>query len=123
MIGTMFFALYEDTGDSALRALARSWLADADVEATEEEDTLDRKLARSRWAALIKRVYEVNPLACPKCGQEMRIIAFIEKRDQYDVIEGILKHCGLWREPVSRAPPKFILEPEYIPMDEFLANF
>ena len=97
--------------------------ADADVKPAEEEDTIDRKLARSRWAALIKRVYEVDPLVCPHCGQQMRIIAFIEKHNQYDVIEGILKHCNLWREPVSRAPPQFILEPEYIPMDEFLANF
>jgi len=95
----------------------------ADVDIVVEDDTLQRKLARSRWAALIKRVYEVDPLVCPHCGKEMRIIAFIEKSDQYDVIEEILKHCNLWREPVSRAPPKFTLEPEYIPMDEFLADF
>ncbi len=97
--------------------------AEQEVEMLEEADTLDRKLARSRWAALIKRVYEVDPLVCPHCGKQMRIIAFIEKRDQYDVIEGILKHCGLWRVPTSRAPPGFTLEPEYIPMDEFLADF
>ena len=97
--------------------------ANVDVEIAEEEDSLDRKLARSRWAALIKRVYEVDPLRCPKCNSEMRIIAFIEKHNQDDVIEGILKHCNLWREPVSRAPPKFTLEPEYIPIDEFLADF
>ena len=96
-----------------------------------EEDTLDRKFARSRWAALIKRVFEVDPLICPHCGKEMRIIAFIEKHNQYDLIERILKHCNLWREPAKRAcpefnrraPPKFTLEPTYIPMDEFLANF
>jgi len=98
-------------------------IAELEGEGAEEEDTLDRKLARSRWAALIKRVYEVDPLLCPHCGKQMRIIAFIEKKDQYDVIGRILKHCNLWREPVSRAPPKFTLEPEYIPMVEFLADF
>ena len=72
---------------------------------------------------MIQKVYEIDPLKCPKCGEQMRIIAFIEKRDQPDVVEKILKHCNLWKEPVSRAPPKFTLEPEYIPMDEFLANF
>ena len=56
------------------------------------------------WAALIKRVYEVDPLLCPKCGGSMKIVAFIEKRDQADVIERILKHCGLWDRPASRAP-------------------
>ncbi len=86
--------------------------AEPDVEIAEDEDTLDRKLARSRWAALIKRVYEEDPLICPHCGQQMRIIAFIEKRNQYDVIERILKHCNLWREPAKRAPPKFSLESE-----------
>ena len=42
--------------------------------------------ARKRWAALIKQVYETNPLTCPKCGSEMKIIAFIERR-QTQVVE------------------------------------
>ncbi len=29
------------------------------------------------WATLIKRVYEVDPLACPRCGGRMKVIAFI----------------------------------------------
>ena len=28
------------------------------------------------WARLIKKIYEVDPLICPKCGGNMRIIAF-----------------------------------------------
>jgi hypothetical protein len=27
---------------------------------------------------LIKRVYEIDPLACPQCGGQMKVIAFIE---------------------------------------------
>jgi hypothetical protein len=54
------------------------------------------------WAALIKCVYEVDPLKCPKCGGEMRIISFI---DEDAIIEKILRHCGLWRETPTRAPP------------------
>ena len=88
-----------------------------------EEDSPDGKICRSRWAAMIQKVFEVNPMICPRCGKEMRIISFIEKRDQPDVVEKILKHCDLWREPKPRAPPKFVLEHEYIPMDEFLADF
>ena len=52
---------------------------------------------------LIKRVYEVDPLACPHCGGQMKVVAFIEP-PQAEVIEKILRHCGLWREPNSRAP-------------------
>ena len=97
-------------------------LANAEVEVA-DEDTLQRKVCRSRWSAMIQKVYEIDPLKCPKCGEQMHIIAFIEKKEQQDVVKKILKHCNLWKEPKTRAPPKFILEPEYIPMDEFLADF
>ena len=64
----------------------------------------------STWAMLIKRVYEVDPLECPHCGGAMRIISFIE-RCQADLIERILRHCGLWEGPLRsnagpRAPPE-----------------
>ncbi len=29
------------------------------------------------WYAWIKRTYEVDPLVCPSCGGEMKVIAFI----------------------------------------------
>ncbi|MCE9555340.1 MAG: transposase [Planctomycetes bacterium] len=63
----------------------------------------------SVWAMLIKRIYEIDPLQCPKCGGAMKIISFIE-RGQTDVIERILKHCGLWEGPIRtfagpRPPP------------------
>ena len=57
---------------------------------------------RMTWAALIKCVYEVDPLKCPKCGGQMKIISFIE---QNDVIEKILQHCGLWKDPAAHPPP------------------
>ena len=56
------------------------------------------------WAMLIKRVYEVDPLSCPECGGQMKVVAFIEP-PQGDVIEDILKHCGLWQARAPRAPP------------------
>jgi hypothetical protein len=34
--------------------------------------------ALSAWAMLIKRVYEVDPLECPCCGGQMKIVSFIE---------------------------------------------
>jgi hypothetical protein len=63
----------------------------------------------STWAMLIKRLDEIDPLACPHCGAAMKIVSFIECR-QRDVIERILRHCGLWegrlRTPTSvRGPP------------------
>jgi len=56
------------------------------------------------WAMLIKRVYEVDPLSCPRCGSEMAVVAFIDP-PQGEVIEKILRHCGLWRHSAARPPP------------------
>jgi hypothetical protein len=96
---------------------------------TDDSDTPYRKLCRMRWAALIKRVYEVDPLCCPQCGGTMAIVSFIEQKDQADVIKRILKHCQLWNDYPARAPPQpvdnehFELEIERIDFDEFLMGF
>jgi len=72
-----------------------------------EPDTPYRRKARMTWAALIKAVYELDPLKCPNCGGTMRIVSFIEKH-QSEVVEKILRHCGLWREAAPRPPPKAV---------------
>jgi len=56
---------------------------------------------KKRWSYFIRKVYETDPLICPKCCGQMRIISFI---DQADVIKKILQHLGLWEE--SHAPPE-----------------
>jgi len=56
---------------------------------------------KKRWSYFIRKVYETDPLVCPKCQGEMRIISFV---DQPDVIKKILQHLGLWEE--SHAPPQ-----------------
>ena len=57
---------------------------------------------------LIQHVYQVDPLTCPKCGGRMKIIGFVEAR-QDDVIRKILEHCDLWHpppDPPPRGPPR-----------------
>jgi late competence protein required for DNA uptake (superfamily II DNA/RNA helicase) len=44
------------------------------------------------WAEMIKKVYEIDPLICPKCGGTMRIVSFIE---DYKVIDKIIKYLKL----------------------------
>jgi len=41
------------------------------------------------WARLIKKIYEVDPLVCPRCGGDMRVIAFIE---DYRIVKKILDY-------------------------------
>ena len=69
------------------------------------------------WAALIRRVYETDPLTCPRCGAKMKVVSFIETH-QGEVIDKILRghQSGamvdrLWEGPLRtlanpRAPPK-----------------
>ena len=59
--------------------------------------------ARTAWARLIQKVYEVDPMLCPRCGEEMRLMALIEDPP---VIEKILKHLHLWDpRPSGPDPP------------------
>jgi len=72
------------------------------------------------WRELIKKIWNTDPLLCPKCGGEMRLISLIEDRQ---VIEDILRHLSLWEEkdgPSGLAPPEppFRLELTYAPVDD-----
>jgi len=51
-----------------------------------------RRIPSAKWRELIKKVWEADPLLCPKCAREMRIVALIDDRA---VIERILRHLGL----------------------------
>jgi hypothetical protein len=71
------------------------------------ESEVSPKEFRKNWARLIQKIYNVDPLLCPKCLGSMRIISFIEDSE---IIKKILKHLELWdvrRKPPARAngPP------------------
>jgi hypothetical protein len=61
----------------------------------------DSKAFRKSWARLIQKIYEVDPLVCPRCQGIMRIISFIEDKQ---VIRAILEHLGIWLVR-ARPPP------------------
>ncbi len=81
-----------------LRAKADAATAPAVPEAEpppRSDDAAFRRRCRMRWAALVKRVYEVDPLNCPNCGGTMAVVSFITQ-----------EHCGLAdHQPPARAPP------------------
>jgi hypothetical protein len=52
------------------------------------EDKLQR-IPSQGWAEMIRKVYEVDPMLCPKCGGRMKIIAFIT---DYSVVDRIINH-------------------------------
>jgi len=73
-------------------------------------DSPQRTAARSRWARLLARIYEVFPLLCPDCSAEMRVLAFIAAAEPVD---DILRHLGLPATPPplspARGPPQHAL--------------
>lgn len=63
--------------------------------------SLSRKRFKKNWARLIQKIYNIDPLKCPKCNGKMRIVAFIEEEA---VIKKILSHLNLWL-PQYHDPP------------------
>ena len=61
-----------------------------------EPDTELRRRARAAWAKLIYRVYEIDPLICPWCDAEMRVIEVIHDGA---AIRKILASTDRWPVP------------------------
>jgi hypothetical protein len=62
----------------------------------------DRMRPRYRsWAELMRRAFEADVLACPRCGGRMVVLATL---DDPAVIRRILTHLGLSLEPGEAAP-------------------
>ncbi len=64
----------------------------------EEESEFTDRTSRKAWARLLTKVYELDPMICPKCGSEMRVIAVIRNPPE---IRKILKHL----RKIGRPPP------------------
>jgi len=62
-----------------------------------EMETVSSKASKRSWARLIQKVYEVDPLVCPKCRNEMKIIAVITDPSEVNKILECLKR--------NNAPP------------------
>ena len=61
--------------------------------------------ASSTWARLIKLVYEVDPLICPKCGADMAVIAIIHEPVEVKRILDHLLKTGRAPPGVTAGPP------------------
>jgi len=71
---------------------------------SQDDDEFTRR-ARLSWAKLIRRVYEVDPLLCPFCGSEMKILAFIVDFGTAKAIRKSLELPAQEPEPLAHAPP------------------
>ena len=56
-----------------------------------------------RWADLMRRVFELDVLSCPRCGGRLRLIAVLEASD---TTARILRHLHLPTEVPPPAPAR-----------------
>jgi len=95
------FSLEARTNGSALERPGDAAIAVPSRAARKE--TRDTRAMRRSWAQLIKRIYEVDPLVCPSCGGEMKVVAFII---DHAVVDKILRHLKRRAEDKrERGPP------------------
>ena len=82
------------------------------------EDEL-RRLPSKGWAEMIRKVYEVDPMLCPRCGAKMRVIAFLT---DYAVVERIIDHLKL-TFVADKPPPPHIAYQEVLMAAEASAEY
>jgi len=51
-----------------------------------------RPVPSKGWAEMIRKIYEVDPLRCPRCGGMMKVVAFLT---EYAVVDRIIRHLEL----------------------------
>jgi hypothetical protein len=58
------------------------------------------------WAEMIRKVYEVDPMICPRCGGTMKVVAFLT---DYAVVDRIIRHLEL-TFVAEKPPPAYAFE-------------
>jgi len=81
--------------------------AEAPGVASATRDANDEPIARPvvrcwAWADLMRRAFDIDVLACPRCGGRLRLMATVEDPD---AIRAILAALAASRELAGRAPP------------------
>jgi hypothetical protein len=78
-----------------------------------------RPIPSKGWAEMIRKVYEVDPLVCPKCGGAMKVIAFLT---DYAVVDRIIDHLKL-TFIAERPPPPQVASQEFLMESEASAEY
>jgi hypothetical protein len=87
------------------------------AETIDVSDYQPKRIPSKTWRECIKKIWEVDPLTCPNCGGEMKVISFITWPS---VIRHILEHLGLWQVKPTRDSPVRYAAPDvaYEPYDD-----
>ena len=90
-------------------------LLEADGDTSHEIDASRiPRVGRTTWAVLLKRVFLVDTLTCPKCESRMKILAAIAEPDS---VREILDHLGIPSEAPPRHPARLPPQTEFLGED------
>jgi hypothetical protein len=87
-----YYSYYSNASRGKRKKLGLENGNDEDLKIEVIDDAPSKKVCRKSWSQLIYKIYEVDPLKCPRCGSEMTIIAFIQG---YQKIKKILKQNSI----------------------------
>jgi hypothetical protein len=63
-------------------------------------------LTSKGWAEMVRRVYEVDPMICPRCGGRMKVVAFLT---EHAVVDRMVRHLEL-TFVAEKPPPAYPFE-------------
>jgi len=95
-----YYGLYANAHRGMVRKASVSPLVLRMVE--QEEKCIPSK----GWAAMIRKVYEIDPMICPQCGGVMKVVAFITDYPAVDRIVDHLKFTFVAEKP----PPSQVFQ-------------
>jgi len=78
-----------------------------------------RPVPSKGWAEMIRKVYEVDPMVCPRCGGRMKVISFLT---DYAVVDRIIDHLNLTFVAERPPPPRPAFQ-EYLMAAEASAEY
>ena len=89
--------LHEQQADNPIDG---DFLTSGDADAS--EDSPDVRTYKQAWVRLLSKVYEIEPMVCPECGSQMKVIAVIQEPEE---IDRILRHLVKQGRPPPGSDP------------------
>jgi hypothetical protein len=108
-----YYGLYANAHRGKVKKTSLGFLA---LRMAEEEP---KPVPAKGWAEMIRKVYEVDPMVCPRCGGTMKIIAFLT---EFSVVDRIINHLKL-TFVADKPPPPHIVYQELLMAAETSAEY